>query len=783
MAAGNYAAVGGAAITLTSAQNFGYLGYKYYSIVTAADNQGIYFTTSTMANAIHYLTLRVHTSSDLTPMFDVSADNVTFAATTLLGQEGDFYVYGRQIPAAQCSGNSRIYVQQNGAGGGLYKIAHVQLEQSTYPTTPITGDRKGFTENGYHWNGEPNASSSTRSAMERSGGVVTDLETSYNFRVLYGDGTGMPPIQHHVQGMALLPGALYQGHKVLPRILDLVSATTVRTAATVAAARRDFINAVKIDRVTPEQPIVFRYSANSIRPVDFHAFYDSGMEFQTTVGVIDKPVVRLICYDPFCYDLQLGNNSFTTRTSLANADEVVGYVDHVWKSISTDFAAEVDAIVRGNDGGVYIGGLFTNVGDANGDYIVKYDPFTGTVSSLGTGMNGNVYALLTAPNGDIYAGGAFTLAGGVANTARIAYWDVSASVWVPLSTGFAAGSIYALAFGNDGTLYIGGSFTNQGDANGDYIVSWNGSAWASLGAGMDSAVHALAVAPNGDLYAAGLFTTAGGTSAAGIAKWNGSAWSALGTGLTGGLADGYALAIDKAGNVYVGGSFTAANGVSCAYIGKWNGSTFEPLGSGVNATVENLAFDRNGMLYAGGAFTLAGGVSLSDRVAMWNGTTWNHLDIDLPGSPGVYSLLTSKTNDDLYLGYDTTGTAYVNTTASVTNSGSSSAYPIIKVKRSGGAASTLQWIKNLTTGYTLWFDYDLLDGETLTIDLTPGNKSVKSSVFGDVWRALLRSSDLAKFCLLPGTNSIGVFCNPVDSSVAVWMEYPNTHWGSDQVAA
>lgn len=787
MDSGNYTAVSTPTITRinTSAGSYqAYFGNYYIRLETNADNEGMYFTLSALTNAIHYMTLRIHTSSDITPMFDCSLDNATYTTPTLLGQEGDFRVYGIQFPAAQANGSTKLYILQNGAGDNTIRIAHAQVELGEYATTPITGDRIGFTENGYYWNGEPNKSSSTRAANERSGGQVKDL-ADYNFKVTYGVGSGMPPILHHTQSMALLPGALYQGHKVLPRILDLVSSTTASTSANVMAARRDFINAVKPDRVSPEQPVVFRYSGNSLRPVEYYAFYDSGMEFNLSSGVVDQPTARFLAYDPLCYEVHTNSTTFTNQTAISNADYVVQRRNDVWTSISTDFNGTVLDMCRGVDGMIYIGGAFTNVGTGDGDYITKFDPFSSGLAALGTGMNNSVYALVTASNGDIYAGGTFTLAGGVAKTVCIAYWDIDAApaVWKPLIDGITGGTyVYDLVFGIDGSLYVGGDFTNQGDGSGDYIVKWTGSAWASLSTGADGIVLGLAVAQNGDLYACGQFANIGGVAAAGIAKWNGTAWSALGAGLTGGGGNGNKLAIDKAGNVYVVGSFTAADGVSCANVAKWNGATFDPLGSGLNDYGRSISIDDNGLIYVVGNFTAAGGVSLNDHVAVWNGSTWNHLDINLPGTPDVYKVLPYKT--DLYLGYNTAGTAYANGPNTVTNNGSTVTYPVIKLYRGeGGATATLKWIKNFTTGDTLLFNYNMLAGETLTLDLTPGRKSIKSNYFGDVWRALLRASDLSTFRLQPGANSIGVFINPTDAYAVCWIEWKLIHWGADQVAA
>ena len=628
-------------------------------------------------------------------------------------------------------------------------------------------------------------------AQERSGGLEVDIDTAYNFKVLFGIGSGMPPMTHHTAGMALLPGALFQDYKIEPRVLDLFSATDVEapTVAKVRKARKDFINAIKLDKVSPVQPTVIRYyGVNPNKPVQFYGYIDSGMGFDLSSGMVDKPTARFICYDPFCYETHTGSSVLSSVAVLSGAtpaDYIARKINGTWYNISTDFNDTIYALAKGVDGCIYIGGNFDF---ASGSHITKWNPYTSTLSTLAhggdEGTDDTVRALAVAPNGDVYTGGSFHLAAGVANTVHIAYWDISAGDFVALTTGSDA-DCYCMCFGPDGSLYVGGAFHLAGGvANTVHIAKWDGTAWSALGTGTDDIVTAIAVAPNGDVYATGNFPNAGGVAVNGFAKWNGTTWSALGTGLDAGSIFGGALAIDKAGNVYVGGVFPTVDGVTCNNIAKWNGKTVEALGSGITgggAGVSALVFDENGLLIVGGIFTSAGGL-VANNIAVWNGTTWAHIDVLLPGAPTIYELL--SVNNGLYIGYDTAGTAYASYLNTVNNNGSSSAYPVIKIHRSGGTSGIAEYLKSETTGDCLLLNYSLLDAETLTIDLTPGNRSIKSSFFGDVWRAVLRSSDLSSFRLLPGANSIGLFVMPGGgATITCWWEWPITHIGADMVAA
>jgi hypothetical protein len=140
-------------------------------------------------------------------------------------------------------------------------------------------------------------------------------------------------------------------------------------------------------------------------------------------------------------------------------------------------------------------------------------------------------------------------------------------------------------------------------------------------------------------------------------------------------------------------------------------------------------------------------------------------------------------NGNIYLGYDTQGTAYASaiTQVPVENTGSHSTYPKIGISRGDdGTGCLIKWVSNELTRQGLRMNYELQKGETLTIDLEQGNKSVVSSYYGQVLRAILRGSDFSKFCMLGGTNSISIFITEAGSpTMMCWIEYKTTHWAAD----
>src|SRR5207247_2376843 len=100
-------------------------------------------------------------------------------------------------------------------------------------------------------------------------------------------------------------------------------------------------------------------------------------------------------------------------------------------------------------------------------------------------------------------------------------------------------------------------FTTAGGTPTYFIARWNGTVWSPVGDGMGGTtfpgVSALTTLPNGDFIAGGQFATAGGKARSYIARWNGSAWSSLGPGMNDSV---FALNLLPNGDLAAGGNFT-----------------------------------------------------------------------------------------------------------------------------------------------------------------------------------------------------------------------------------
>ena len=657
------------------------------------------------------------------------------------------------------------------AGRTIY-IDAAQCELKAYTTTYIDGDQAEG-----EWTGAEHASTSTREALSRAGGRVRDLEDTYSLAVERMVGTGAAAMENVLTNRVFTPGANFEGRIVLPRVFSLVSTVRGSSLANYHALRQAFFNDISPDAINDE-PIIFRYTGAAVDK-EIRARYSGGMTMTGPSGFAENVALQFVADDPFF--TQIGESAVVLDSNdTATFSYIAGRIDGVWSNMGPPNAAgtytSVRVITSGTDGTVYIGGDFTNFDNQGGnfDFIVQWDGSSYT--ALGSGMNGVVHSMYVKADGTLLVGGAFTTAGGT--TVRgIASWNGSA--WSALGPPSSGGTVKAIAVGKDGKVYVGGSFDDwDGTAAADRIASWDGTNWAAVSSGADNDVESLVVDSDGTLYVSGDFDTIGGVAADNVASWNGTAFTSLAAaGSTDSTVN--ALHLIEGGELLAGGNFTQINSVSAVYIAAWNGAAWSVLGSGLQDQTLDIYRWRDFILIAG-KFTGegSGGGGTFDHVAIWNGSTFTHLDLDLPGVPNVFAVYADK--DDLYIGYTTTGTGAYAGTTSVTPGGNTRIYPIIEIDRSGGTTATIRNIINETTTTYLWLDYALADGEKLTIDLRPGQQTATSSQHG-VLAPIFQPSNLSSFYLLPNVaNDIKTFVLTTGGpTVTATIKWQDSYWSID----
>lgn len=783
---GNYAAHNSATIArvLTGGTRF---GIYYYEVTLGGTNRGINLTTATLTGgATHLVTF--YSSSTITGVFQVSLDggsNYT-AAAAVNGAAPGWRRYSATIVGAQVSGAALII--RDTLDDTRFVLDGVQVEQASTYSTYIDGDQEGSFIGAYRWNGLRHGSTSLRHPQERGGGVENDLDTTYDIQLLEEySGLGMPPLTLNYQNIALQPGALFQSHKFQARAIALKLHLEGATFQGLFQRRDMLLDLIKPNRVRGSQPITLAYSGqNTSRKVYGKFRYQSGAEFANPNGYAEEPIVTLVADDPFWVEDDASGGTLNFTANVTNAayglwrahERLVSSDASPWRALGTGFNAYVWKIVTDDvRGRVYFGGSFTT---ANGVTVNRFTYWNGTTFvAMDSGVNGIVNAIAIAPNGDVWIGGAFTTVGGAAAACKgLARWNLATGTWTafnPATTTFT--SVRSISISPTGNVYVVGDFTNwDAIANADYLAKYDGSVWTALGTGLNGIGQCIEAVSDSLIYVGGDFTTANGVTVNRICYWNGTTFVAMSGGASHSVN---ALAIDRAGNVFVGGAFTSTP--TTTYIAQWTGSQWLALGSGVNAAVGGLALDSSGNLLVGGSFTTAGGLTTTNRVAGWNGTSWFHLDATIPGSAFV-SGLAYNDFDDLFIGFDTTGTAASSAYGSPTVTSTTDTYPVLTLVGPSSGSCVLQWVENQSTGEKLYFNLTVQAGETITIDLRPNHKTITSDWRGAINNQPLPNSDFAQFHLLPGENVMAAFISGTTTGVSLAIHYQVTHLSVDGAA-
>lgn len=213
------------------------------------------------------------------------------------------------------------------------------------------------------------------------------------------------------------------------------------------------------------------------------------------------------------------------------------------------------------DSALYALGGFDSITGARASKIARYNGINW--SSIGdTTWSGSVECAIRY-NNKLYIGGGFYNSD--FSIENMAFWDGAA--WHPVGSGIHGGVQWVNNFAEyHGKLYAGGYFTTSNNNPGNYIASWNDTAWFQVGGGMTlGQVMDLRVF-NDELWVSGQFSSAGGIPAPYVAKWNDTDWCNVGT------FDNAITSLETfEGNLYAGGGVWTIDGDSVSKIVKWVG--------------------------------------------------------------------------------------------------------------------------------------------------------------------------------------------------------------------
>lgn len=762
----SWTAIGGSIARTTTQQYHG--AYSLAITPTAATTDGARFdTVSLTAGQLYAYSAKVLGQAGRSYKLAIETTgavelaSVTFVASGrwqwVIGYYAETSTTTRRLTVRKAGGTDILLFYLDGAQ--VEAIAVGELA-----STFTDGSQQGLVPNqqppAYFWNGTPHASTSARSGLTRAGGMVIPFK-QFGFLLAAIIGLGLAPPQNVATEYARIDGG-YDDYTRKPTRQFTLSGQFQGDVdyLSLRQKRGGLSRLLDRDLVAQDQRLVLlrdvvdecgQVVTTTCRVL---GKYQGGLEGNTDNHVASVAPITFTQYLGVVLADGESGASLGVQTSVSNANAIIQRSSAgVWAALGTGSnSLAVLSLQIGLDGKVYAGGLFTAMGGvANTNHVAYWEPTTGVWNAMGTGMaagaNG-VYNFAVGPDGSIYAVGDFTLAGGVANTARLAKWNGSA--WSSITpAGSANNTVFAAVFDSLGNLYVTGNFTTINGVAATRIAKMDtAGTWTALSTGLNSAGLTLIVDASNNVYVGGGFST----PFANITKWNGSAFSALGAGLDDVVR---ALIIGPNNVMYAGGDFLNSGSVAMARVAAFNGVAWSPLGQGVaGGIVDTLAFNAiSSQLFIGGTFTSANGRTLPDSLAVWTGADYIFTDADLPGTAQIYAIKIAI-DGTMYVGFDQTGTATAGSTTTITNPGTARSYPVVTIQGPSSGTARVWSILNTTTNRSLFFNYIINSGETAILVLQPDNLSFTSDFQGDIMGKIAPGSNVADFFLQKGDNTI-----------------------------
>ncbi len=358
----------------------------------------------------------------------------------------------------------------------------------------------------------------------------------------------------------------------------------------------------------------------------------------------------------------LGTSSPVTRNHLAAVNTSDGQATSFDPSIG---GAVYSMAFTDDESILYIGGDFTSIGTsspATRNYIASINVPSGVVTAFNPDSNGQIYSMTLSPDeGTVYFGGIFDQIGVDTREFIAAVSTTTGAV-----TSFNASTddlVFAIALSSDGnTLYLGGQFTQVNSENHSRIAAVDistGSSSLVFSPNVNSTVNSLALSPDDSiLYIGGGFSTLAGSTAhnrvAHILS-DGSIDPDFDPSIVGGAVKSMAYATST-NILYIAGAFTTVNSVSRTRIAAVNGTdgtlvdSFDP---GADFTVYSSILSQDeSVLFVGGSFLNIGTTTpiARNRIAAINTSDGLPTSFDPNADSEIYSIALAPDGDTVFLG-------------------------------------------------------------------------------------------------------------------------------------
>lgn len=213
-----------------------------------------------------------------------------------------------------------------------------------------------------------------------------------------------------------------------------------------------------------------------------------------------------------------------------------------------------------------------------------------TITGFDTYYGSYPDAVADGPDGTLYAAGNLVLAAPAGTGEHAPIVRNVGGEWETFGTFPDGARGEAIAFAPDGSLYLGGSWSDPDDPDRSDLLRWDGTTWSAVGH-RETPQPIVAMTFDGDALIVAESWAAGGV---GIARWDGATWSPVGADFPTGRVD--ALGIWRGQLVAAGQGLVDGEPVAL-----FDGTAWTALGALGGDTVEALALAVQGdTLVAGG---------------------------------------------------------------------------------------------------------------------------------------------------------------------------------------
>jgi hypothetical protein len=450
-----------------------------------------------------------------------------------------------------------------------------------HATTYFDGNSLGLLANTspipeYSWKGRPHRSVSVRSKQTLHGGRIINLQDQCSLEIISINEAGINQPTNHDNVFNTADGA---------QLVDIVnSKRTITMIGRVSGTdKNDFAQKITnlsayfsrdVSSLRTPRRFIFQHKDNRDNlgvEITFFAAFESGLNVTLSDVYVANIEISLTMYDPYFYghdeSIDLSLQAYKFNITSPNRSFFMYYSPNISEMVDPSTFnpttqilgvnrnisfSNINVIEIDNNGIIWIGGSFTSEISSGTTYnrIVKYNPVTKTLSAVLTGatngVNGTVHDIKVDTQNRVWVAGAFTSAGGVADSQYIAYYDQSLNTFVaPFPATKPNNTVNSIAISKKtGTVAIGGEFTLIGAITANRVALSNlaFTSWAQPGGnGVNGSVFKVYwPTNNGETYNTQTFYVGGnfsqistGGTADKIATMFGGFLSNIGYGLTG----------------------------------------------------------------------------------------------------------------------------------------------------------------------------------------------------------------------------------------------------------